>query len=598
MQLRHAPGTDDNKNAVEPGSPLLTLRLGNSGHALDPGRDYFLGNADDCDLRIAEAEPFHIRISVTAERVTFEDLSEMAGVLHNEEKVSSGELQPGDRLGIAGELIVVMVDDGNAVVVPIPALRLAAKDYRFKKVRLAAARPRRQDRSFAQQMSTELRRAPWLMVSLVLHLLLMLFLFWITQAQQTDEQRLATLSLSLTANDPKGDRAPAPPQVTSEPESDELPDDPEFLIDEERVPITERPNHEKQQLTENPTLVTRKQARNSDGDVNRGAIGIGSGSFKEQVEALQQTGLEIMFVFDSTGSMTRTILDTKSTIIQMLDVLRTLVPDARIGLVTYRDRGPREEYRVRQVPLDIDYWRATNFVQFIVAEGGGDLREDVRAGLNSAFKQNWRHSARRVVVLAGDAPAHTNDFKKLLAEVKRFTLNRRSFVHTLITSPDRASAATRDHFEKIAKAGHGTCEPIENHDRILQRVLALAFGTQFENDLKRVIAQVDKERSRVDVKSLQLVRHGGRELRQALRQRPVPTALWNALVKRPQRATVNMLLDLLADEHTPSHTRNASAAALQQIFELAMPPIDTQANEAPPRHRIGRLRKLADKFPN
>ena len=583
---------------MEPGSPLLALRFGELGHALDPDRDYFLGNADDCDLRIAGAEPFHIRISVTAEKVTFEDLSEMAGILHNEEKVRSGELQPGDRLGIAGELIVVMADDGNALVVPIPELRQAAKECRVKKVRLTAAGTRRQNKSFAQQMSTELRRAPWLMVSLMLHLLLMLFLFWITQAQEIDEQSLATLSFGLAVNAPEGDRAPAPPQVASEPESDELPDDPELLFDEKPVLITERPSPEKKQLTENPILVTRKQARNSGGDVIKDEIGIGSGSFKAQVKALQETGLEIVFVFDSTGSMTRTILDTKATIIQMLDVLRTLVPDARIGLVTYRDRGPREDYHVRQVPLDIDYWRATNFVQFIVAEGGGDLREDVRAGLNSAFKQNWRRSARRVVVLAGDAPAHTNDFKELLAEVKRFTLNRRSFVHTLITSPDRASAATRDHFEKIAKAGRGTCEPIENHDRILQRVLALAFGTQFENDLERVIAQVDKERSRIDVKSLHLVRHGGRELRQALRERPVPTTLWNALVKRPQRATVNMLLDLLADERTPSHTRNASAAALQHILELPMPPIDTQANEAPSSHRIGRLRKLAEQFPN
>ncbi|MFT4514276.1 MAG: hypothetical protein ACI91B_002985 [Planctomycetota bacterium] len=600
MQLRHVPGTDDKTNTVEPGSPLLALRLGDLGHALDPERDYLLGNADDCDLRVAGAEPIHIRISVTAEGVTFEDLSETAGVLHNEEKVASGKLYPGDRLGIAGELIVVVVDDGTAAVVPIPELRQAASERRVKKVRLAAAALRRHDQTFAQQMATELRRAPWMMISLMLHLLLMLFMYWLTPEETIGGTSLATINIDVTAAAPKGDGPPAPPQVVSEPESDELPEDPELFAEEKPVPITEGPSPDKKQLTENPILASRKRPRNSGGggDTIKDENGIGSGSFKKQVKELQESGLEIVFVFDSTGSMTPTILDTKSTIMQMLDVLRTLVPDARIGLVTYRDRGRREEYLVRQVPLDIDYWRATNFVQFIVAEGGGDRAEDVRAGLKSAFKQDWRRRARRVVVLAGDAPAHDDDFDKMLSEVRRFTMNRRSFVHTLITNPERAGDDTRSQFEKIAKAGRGTCEPIKNHDRILQRVLTLAFGTQYGSDVQRVIGQIDKERARIDVKSLHLARQGGRELRQALRDRPVPATLINALVNRPRRGVAITLLDLLADSRTPSHTRHAVAAALQRIFELPVPPIDTESNDPPSSHRIARLRVLAMQLPD
>ena len=585
---------------MESAPPLLALRFDGLGHALDPERDYLIGNADHCDLRIAEAEPEHIRISVTSERVTFEDLSETAGVLHNEEKVLSGQLRPGDRLGIAGELIVVIADDGSTAVVPTPQLRQAAQRRRVHKVRVTAAALRFQDVTFSQQMATELRRAPWLLISLMLHVLLLLTLFWITPVQPVGGQSMATTSFNITTSTPSSDLPPTPPQIVSEPEYDELPLDPELQIEEQTALIAEGPSPENQQPIENPVLMTRNRVRNRgvDGDYTKSERGTSFGSFKKQVQELQESGLEIVFVFDSTGSMNRTILDTKSTIMQMLEVLRTLVPSARVGLVTFRDRGSSEEYLVQQVPLDIDYWRATNFVQFIVAEGGGDLPEDVRAGLTSAFKQDWRRSARRVVVLAGDAPAHKNDFKQLLSEVKRFALNHRSFVHTLITSPKNANDETRSHFEQIAKAGHGTCEPIENHERILQRVLTLAFGAQYENDLERVIAEVGEARSRVDVRSLHLVRQGGSKLRQALYEQPVPPKLWNALVKRPQRATVNILLDLLADKQTPSHTRNACAAAVQHIFGLSMPPIDTLANEAPPRHRIGRLRMLANKLPN
>lgn len=249
------------------------------------------------------------------------------------------------------------------------------------------------------------------------------------------------------------------------------------------------------------------------------------------------------------------------------------------------------------MPLDLDYWRASNFVQFVVAEGGGDRAEDVRAGLNAAFAQRWRPAARRVIVLAGDAPAHQRDMEKILHEVRKFAKNRRSFVHTLITSPERAGDDTRRQFTKIAKAGRGACEPIANRDRVLQRVLTLAFGSQYDQDLQQVIESVSKERTHVDVASLYLVRKGGTDLINALRQRPVPTVLWNALVRRPRQHVANTLLDLLGDARTPSHTRHACAAALQRIFKLAVPPIDPGSNDPPSQHYVARLRSLAKLLP-
>ena len=600
MQLRHGLYLNDKTNTVASGPSLLALRLGGLSHALEPGRDYLLGSADDCDLRIAGAEPVHARLLVTAEGATFFDLSEAAGLLFNEEKVLQAAIRPGDRVGIAGELMVVTADDGTAALVPIPQLRQAAIARRIVKVRAAAAALRRQDDgTFAQLMAKELRRAPWVLLSLMLHLLLLL-LFWLLVTNERPSGRsVALLGIDIAAGAPAGDGPPAPPEVVAEPASDEVLDDPEQLAEAQPTPIVEGPKQDQRQPIENPTLLKRSRpnTRGGGGDIVRDEKDVGSGSFQKQVAALQESGLEIVFVFESTGSMTCAILDTKSTIVQMLDVLRNLVPDARIGLVTYRDRGRREDYLVREVPLDLDYWRATNFMQFVVAEGGGDRAEDVHAGLKSAFQQPWRTSARRVVVLAGDAPAHSEDIKTMLQEVRAFANNRRSFVHTLITNPQQAGDDTLEQFRQIAAAGRGTCESIENHDRILQRVLTLAFGSQFRSDLEAVIAQVGRERERVDVRSLYLVREGGTALRQELRQRPVPTTLFNALIKRPRRQTAETLLDLLADSRTPSHTRHIVAAALQQILQLPVPPIDIETSEAPTGHRMTRLRQLAERLP-
>ncbi|HEB51845.1 MAG TPA: VWA domain-containing protein [bacterium] len=585
---------------MEPGSPLLALRLGEQCHALEPGRDYLLGSADDCDLRIAGAEPHHARLHVAADGVTLTDLGSRSGVLHNEVRAAETRVQIGDRIAIGDEVMVVCRDDGTATLVPIPSLRQAAAARRIEQVRAAAAALRRSDgMTFADLMAHELRRAPWMAISLALHLLLLLLLWWFTPPPRVGGVSIARLGFDVAADSARGDGPPAPPEVVAEPAEDVVLEDPEPDRPDAPAEVADGPEPERRQPAENPRLAKRRPSAFGGGhDTVRAERDIGAGSFAKQVAALQESGLEIVFVFDSTGSMTRTILDTKNTIVQMLEVLRMLVPDARVGLVTYRDRGRRDEYLVRAMPLALDYWHAVNFVQFIVAEGGGDRPEDVRAGLRAAFQQNWRHSTRRVVVLAGDAPTHREDLGKLLQEVRRFAHDRRSFVHTLITSPDRAGKDTFEQFRRIAAAGNGVCEPIDHHERILQRVLALAFGREFTEDLAAVIRAVERDRDRVDVQSLHLVRKGGSKLARALRQRPVPTTLWNALVRRPRRSTAKLLIDLLADDRAPEHSRHAAAAALQRMLDLPLPPIDAVSGEGPSERRIQRLRTLAARLPH
>jgi Mg-chelatase subunit ChlD len=324
---------------------------------------------------------------------------------------------------------------------------------------------------------------------------------------------------------------------------------------------------------------------------------VGSGGFQRAVADLRRSGLEIVFVFDSTGSMSRTILDTKNSIAQMLAVLRALVPDARVGIVTYRDRGKNEQYLVRQVPLGGDFWRASNFVQVVSAEGGGDQPEDVRAGLRAAFSQRWRSDARRVVVLAGDAPPHLSDTASLLTDVRAFARNGRSFVHTLVTSPDTAGKETRETFAEIADAGRGTCTDLKAHEKVLQRVLALAFGHDYEPDVAEVVRTVQLAAERVDVESLDLAHRGGPDLQRALRTDPVPVTLLQALVRRPRRAVALELVGQL-DRSTPEPTRHAIAWALQHTLDLSVPPIDPESGDPPDAAALARLQRRCDSLPD
>ncbi len=582
---------------MEPGSPLLALRLGGACHALEPGRDYLLGSADDCDLRIADAAPRHACIHV-GDGARIRDLGGGDGILVNEERVVEAALRPGDRIALAGELMVVVADDGSAALVPIPALRQAAQQRRMQSVRAAASALRYEQRTFTDLVAEHLRRAPWLLLSAVIHALVLLALALLLETPPPGGAAVATIHIEVDASPERGEGPPAPPEVLTE-EVDDAVEEPDPLAPEPPLPSFEIRDQPPEQPLENPQIGARRRAPQG-GDGGRGASNsgeVGSGSFRREVEELQKTGLEIVFVFDSTGSMTSTINDTKATIVEMCDVLRTLVPDARFGLVTYRDNGDKEDYRVRQVPLALDYWRASNFVQYVDAGGGGDRPEDVSAGLSSAIGQRWREGARRVIVLAGDAPTHRRDLKRLLGKVRRFTGDRRSFVHTLVTSPERAGDDTHEQFQRIAEAGRGVCEPLHNHTMVLQRVLTLAFGSQFDEDIDAVIRDVARRRGRVDTASLAVVRQGGPQLKVELRKNPVSPALWNAIVRKPREPVAMLLIDLLLDGRTPDHTRNAAAAALQRMLNLQKPPTDPETGEPLSRRRGHQLRILAKKLP-
>jgi hypothetical protein len=581
-------------------SPLLALRVGGQDHALEGGRDYLLGSAPECDLRLAGAAPQHARLGLVAGGVHVVDLGSVGGTFCNGERLVAATLTAGDVLRLGDAEVAIVPDTGRAAIVPIPALREGARQRRLAATRQAAAALRDDGgQSFDELLAAELRRAPWLLASLLLHALLLLLLWLLLPAPPAGDRPRGRTALDWRdVPDAAADPAMAPPVAVDETADEPLAAEPvPFARDEPAAPPDAAPAPGREPPVDGlrQRLFPSRAAGNGGADLG----GVGSATFQRAVGELRQSGLEIVFVFDSTGSMTRTIRDAKATISRMLAVLRALVPDARIGLVTYRDRGPREEYLVRSVPLDTDFHRAANFVQFVTADGGGDLPEDVRAGLREAFAQPWSRGSRRVVVLAGDAPPHAADRDRLLAEVRAFASNGRSFVHALLTAPSAAAdvdAEALAAFQDIAAAGRGICQRLANGDLVLQRVLTLAFGREFDRDVASAVQAVDAATQRVDVRSLDLVRRGGPELAAALRQRPVPQELWNALVRRARRGTCLALIDLLGDAATPPHSRQAIAAALQTILALPTPPIDPVRAETSARDLVW-LRSLADRVP-
>lgn len=122
--------------------------------------------------------------------------------------------------------------------------------------------------------------------------------------------------------------------------------------------------------------------------------------------------VDIVFVFDSTGSMDKLIVGVKADI---LGIMRTVTkgdpsPDVRFGIVTYRDK--RSDYIEKHIPLTRDHALARKFLSKTTAAGGAGEIAHVDLGMHIAVSRmnwDWDKNTARVIFLFGDMPPHGLD---------------------------------------------------------------------------------------------------------------------------------------------------------------------------------------------
>jgi Mg-chelatase subunit ChlD len=162
------------------------------------------------------------------------------------------------------------------------------------------------------------------------------------------------------------------------------------------------------------------------------------GIVKLQLDAKRALGthrtLDLAFVIDTTGSMSEEIEAVKQTVHTVSDQLAASNTDVRIGLVEYKDRS--DCMLTRTFPFSSDFKQFSKDVANISAGGGGDMPEDMHAGLDAALdKLEWRSEANaRMVVVIGDAPPHFYDGEMFYDDVARRAARRGIKLYTVAAS--------------------------------------------------------------------------------------------------------------------------------------------------------------------
>ena len=207
-----------------------------------------------------------------------------------------------------------------------------------------------------------------------------------------------------------------------------------------------------------------------------GVAGTGAGNWGGMLRKLQRDGLEVVFLFDSTGSMGGEIEQVKLQITRIGSVLQKLVPKTRFSIVSYRDRG--DAYEVKGIPLSRELSVVRNYLSMVTAGGGGDFPEAVHKGLEwSISKNEFRSRARKVILLFGDAPPHPEFVPVCISMAREFRQRHKGVVSTVTCR----SSTKMSSFVEIAEAGGGEAFLTANERELVTQLMVLVFGSRYRN---------------------------------------------------------------------------------------------------------------------
>jgi len=135
----------------------------------------------------------------------------------------------------------------------------------------------------------------------------------------------------------------------------------------------------------------------------------GDGTVDLQLSAQRRGGprtVDVAFVLDTTGSMGEEIASVKATIQKVAHALSSDQVQVRIGMVEYKDRS--DPFVTKVYPMTTDLTGFSAKIAGIEASGGGDMPEDMNAGIHAALTGlEWSSQAvARMAFVIADAPPH------------------------------------------------------------------------------------------------------------------------------------------------------------------------------------------------
>lgn len=196
--------------------------------------------------------------------------------------------------------------------------------------------------------------------------------------------------------------------------------------------------------------------------------------------------IDIMFSFDTTGSMAPALAQVRRTVRQTIQRLLGEIPDLRIGILAhgdYCDAGTT--YVTTHEDLSANLDALVQFVERVRATGGGDAPECYELALRQAQGFGWRADAQKALIVIGDdlphAP-HANpqriNWREELAALVRMGV-------TIYGVQALGRRHATPFYRELAERSGGFHVPLDQFAQVTDMLLAVTYRQQGED---RVVA--------------------------------------------------------------------------------------------------------------
>ncbi|MBK7404246.1 MAG: VWA domain-containing protein [Phycisphaerales bacterium] len=222
--------------------------------------------------------------------------------------------------------------------------------------------------------------------------------------------------------------------------------------------------------------------------------------------------IEVVFVLDTTGSMSGLIEGAKSKIWAIANQIATARPrpTIRMGLVGYRDRG--DAYITKATALTEDLDQLYSDLMEYAADGGGDGPESVNQALHEAVTgMAWTPRddksgamTLRLIYLVGDAPPHMDYEQDVRYQASCEEAARRGITVNAIQCGGDAEAMRV--WQEVARLGEGEYLAIEQsggmvavatpYDKELGELATRLSGTLLAYGSRQDQAELESRRER------------------------------------------------------------------------------------------------------
>lgn len=189
--------------------------------------------------------------------------------------------------------------------------------------------------------------------------------------------------------------------------------------------------------------------------------------------------IEIVFTFDTTGSMYPVLSQVRQKAAQSVQRLFKQIPNLRVGIIAhgdYCDEGRTYVTKHQQLTTDVD--NIVKFINTVGATGGGDFPECYELVLQEiADQMDWTEGSKRAVAMIGDAPPHKPteyrkiDWRKELSRLVDMGIT----VHGVQAMNDRESEAF---YSELARKSNGAHLRLAQFGEATEMLLAVAYQQQ------------------------------------------------------------------------------------------------------------------------